>query len=102
MASNGANVVVNDLPDQDHGTVDEVRAMGVRATFVAADVGKSEEVERLMKAAEDDFGGIDILVNNAGLNTPGPRRRKIHEYDAAEWRRVLGVDLDGVFYCCRA
>src|ERR1043166_7439668 len=102
MASSGANVVVNDLPEQDQSTVDEVRAAGVRSMFIAADVGKQEQVERLMRAAEDEFGGIDILVNNAGLNTPGNRRRKIHEYEAAEWRRVLEVDLDGVFYCCRA
>src|ERR1051326_5470097 len=55
----------------------------------------------MVAAAEREFGAIDILVNNAGLNTPGPKRRKIHEYDAAEWHRVLGVDLHGMFYCCR-
>ena len=72
------------------------------SVFLAADIGKQDEVEQLAAAAVNQFGGVDILVNNAGLNTPGPLRRKIHEYDAAEWRRVLGVDLDGVFYCSRA
>jgi NAD(P)-dependent dehydrogenase (short-subunit alcohol dehydrogenase family) len=47
------------------------------------------------------FGRIDILVNNAGVNTPGDQRRPIHEYDEREWRRILSVDLDGVFHCCR-
>src|SRR2546425_733923 len=78
MASNGAHVIINDLPDQDQSVVDEVRAMGVRSVFLPADIGKQDEVERLAAAAVEQFGAIDILVNNAGLNTPGPRRRKIH------------------------
>ncbi len=102
VASNGANVIVNDLPDQDQSIVEEVRALGVGSVFLAADIGNRDEVDQLAAAAVKPFGGIDILVNNAGLNTPGPLRRKIHEYDADEWRRVLGVDLDGVFYCSRA
>src|SRR6266852_3016475 len=75
MASNGANVIVNDLPDQDRSTVEEVRAMGVGSAFLAADVGKQDQVEWLAAAAMEQFGAVDILVNNAGLNTPGPRRR---------------------------
>ena len=102
LASNGANVIVNDLPDQDQTVVEEVRAAGVRSVFLPADISKQDQVERLIAASEEQFGGIDILVNNAGLNTPGPLRRKIDEYDAKEWRRVLGVDLDGVFFCCRS
>jgi 3-oxoacyl-[acyl-carrier protein] reductase len=101
MAANGANVIVNDLPDQDRSVVEEIRALGVGSVFLPADIGKQDEVEGLAAAAVKQFGGIDILVNNAGLNTPGHLRRKIHEYDAAEWRRVLSVDLDGVFHCSR-
>src|SRR5438128_1128782 len=88
MAANGASIIVNDLPDQDQNTVAEARAMGARSTFLPADISRQDEVERLIAASEEQFGGID-MVNNAGLNTPGPQRRKIHEYDAAEWHRVL-------------
>ena len=102
MAANGASIVVNDLPGSEGGTVEQVRALGQRAVFVAADVSRREEVEQLVSKAESEVGPIDILVNNAGINTSGPLRRSIHEYDEAEWRRVLSVDLDGVFYCCRA
>jgi NAD(P)-dependent dehydrogenase (short-subunit alcohol dehydrogenase family) len=102
LAGNGADIVVNDLPDAEQTTADEIRAMGRRAIFMPADIGRQDEVERLVTGAEEQFGGIDILVNNAGLNTPGPQRRRIHEYDPAEWHRVLGVDLNGLFYCCRA
>jgi 3-oxoacyl-[acyl-carrier protein] reductase len=103
MASNGANVVVNDV-DETHGreTSGEILKLGVRSTFLAADVTKIDDVNRMVAAAEKEFGAVDILVNNAGINTPGPSRRDIHEYDSAEWRRVLSVDLDGLYHCCRA
>src|SRR5690349_13145902 len=72
MAANGANVIVNDLPDQDQSVVDEVRAMGAGSVFMGADIGRPDDVERLAAAAVKQFGVVDILVNNAGLNTPGP------------------------------
>jgi NAD(P)-dependent dehydrogenase (short-subunit alcohol dehydrogenase family) len=102
MASNGAGIVINDLAGSDASVVDEIAAMGRQAVFLPADISRPEEVNGLIAAAEKQFGGIDILVNNAGLNTPGPERRRIDEYDPAEWHRVLGVDLHGLFYCCRA
>ncbi len=102
MAGNGASVIVNDLEGCGDRTVEEVRQLGRRSLFLAADVSRREDVDAMVSAAERDFGAIDILVNNAGVNTPGPLRRRIHEYDATEWRRILAVDLDGLFYCCRA
>jgi 3-oxoacyl-[acyl-carrier protein] reductase len=102
MAANGASVLVNDLEGRGDQTAAEVSQLGCPSRFIAADVSKRGEVDRMIAAAEREFGGIDILVNNAGVNTPGERRRPIHEYDGAEWRRVLGVDLDGLFHCCRA
>lgn len=102
MAANGASVVVNDLEGRGNSTAQEVAQLGRCSVFLAADVSKREEVERMIAAAEREFGSIDILVNNAAVNTIGPLRRNIHEYEEAEWHRVLGVDLHGLFYCCRA
>lgn len=102
LAANGASVIINDLAGRGDQAVEEVRRLGRRSLFLAADVSRRDEVEAMVSAAERDFGAIDILVNNAGVNTPGPLRRNIHEYDEAEWRRILAVDLDGLFYCCRA
>jgi len=45
------------------------------------------------------FGGIDILVNNAGISGPNV---PTWEYPVEDWRQVLDIDLNGVFYCCRA
>jgi 3-oxoacyl-[acyl-carrier protein] reductase len=102
LAANGASVVVNDLEGRGDRTMEELRASGRAAIFLAADVSKRDEVDRMAAAAEREFGAIDILVNNAGINTPGPLRRTINEYDEAEWHRIHSVDLDGVFHCCRA
>lgn len=100
-AANGASLAVNDLEGRGGSTVEEARQLGAEAEFIPADVSRREEVERLAAAAEERFGRIDILVNNAGVNTPGEQRRPIHEYDECEWRRILSVDLDGVFHGCR-
>jgi NAD(P)-dependent dehydrogenase (short-subunit alcohol dehydrogenase family) len=104
MASNGAHIVINDIDEAlGRQTAAEIAQRGVHSPFfIAADVSRKEQVDRMMENAEAQFGRIDILVNNAGVNTPGPLRRSINEYDAAEWDRVLGVDLSGLFYCCRA
>ncbi len=102
MAANGAAVVVNDLEGHGGPTVEEIRRSGGTAAFVAADVSRREQVDALVAETERQFGRIDILVNNAGINTPGEQRRNIYEYDDREWRRVMSVDLDGLYYCCRA
>ena len=101
FAANGACVIVNDLEGRSGSTAEDAAKFGTRAAFIAADVSKRDDVERLADAAEQQFGRIDILVNNAGVNTPGDQRRPIHECDEREWRRILSVDLDGTFHCCR-
>lgn len=102
LACNGASVVVNDVHADGERTAEELRQRGMKSIFLPADVSRREDVNRMVGAVEQEFGGIDILVNNAGVNTAGPQRRTIEEFDEVEWRRVLSVDLDGVFYCCRA
>jgi 3-oxoacyl-[acyl-carrier protein] reductase len=102
LAANGALVIVNDLKDHGEQTIQEISQSNSRATFIAADVTQREEVERMVASAERQFGKIDILVNNAGINSPLERRHLIHEFDVAEWHRVIDVDLHGLFHCCRA
>jgi 3-oxoacyl-[acyl-carrier protein] reductase len=66
---------------------------------VAMDVTDPASVEAALAESRKAFGAPDILVNNAGiagLNAP------TWEYPIEEWRRVLAIDLDGVFHCCRA
>ncbi|WP_433152589.1 SDR family oxidoreductase [Actinomadura nitritigenes] len=71
LAAQGANVVVNHLPGQSAEAAEVVErahaAGGGKALAVPADVGDTEQIGLLFKAAADAFGGIDILVNNAVL-----------------------------------
>src|SRR5260221_2101380 len=65
----------------------------------AVDVVIADQVEVAAAATVDRLGGIDILVANAGITGPNA---PTWEYPPDEWRRVLDVDLTGVFLCCRA
>jgi 2-dehydro-3-deoxy-L-rhamnonate dehydrogenase (NAD+) len=72
-----------------HGTV---HAMAIDVTDLAA-------VEGAAEATSAALGGIDILVNNAGIAGPN---HMLWEYPPEAWREVIEVDLNAVFYCCRA
>jgi NAD(P)-dependent dehydrogenase (short-subunit alcohol dehydrogenase family) len=102
VAENGATVVAVDLNGEGGETMQEFSRLGQPYTFFTADVSKPEEVNRVVAAAQKKFGRIDVLVNNAGTNSPAELRKSIDEYDPAEWHRVVAVDLDGLFYFCRA
>ena len=67
------------------------------AMFVSTDVSEPEAVQNLVEETVDEFGGIDVLVNNAGLFFEGDSQSTSVE----DWRRLIGVDLDGTFYCCK-
>ena len=63
------------------------------------DVVERRQVDAATAATAERFGGIDILVANAGITGPNV---PTWEYPPEEWRRVLDIDLTGVFLCCRA
>lgn len=65
---------------------------------VYGDVSSSESAEAMVYAAEQKLGRIDVLVNNAGAAAFG----LLTDMTDTEWRHIMGVNLDGVFYCTRA
>lgn len=74
-------------------------ALGQASKAYAVDVTNPESIEAAVKATLTDFQRIDILVNNAGIaggNAP------TWELPIADWQRVIRINLDGPFYCCRA
>jgi glucose 1-dehydrogenase len=106
FAEYGANVAINYLRDPEeaedteervHACVASVRRMGVRDVLVQGDVSKEEDVVGMFEDAVDKLGGIDVLVNNAGIQIS----RASHELSAADFDKVIGVNLRGAFLCAR-
>ena len=62
------------------------------------DVSEENQVDQLFEEMSDSFGGLEILVNNAGIAGP---TAPVEEIDPDEWRRSIGVNLNGAFYCTR-
>ena len=97
LASSGASVLVVDLDEERAGRVAD--AIGGNALAHVADVSDPDSVGEMVARAEDELGPLRIAVNNAGIaGTSQPTG----EYDLDAWRRVMSVNLDGVFYCMRA
>src|SRR5262249_25681726 len=99
LAEAGADVVVNYARGEDKALQleDEIRARGVRALAVRADVSDEAQVQGMFGAMLEQFGTIDILVNNAGMQQDA----SLHDMTLAQWNRVLSVNLTGQFLCAR-
>jgi NAD(P)-dependent dehydrogenase (short-subunit alcohol dehydrogenase family) len=97
FAINGAHVVYSDL---DLASV-QTAADRHRGQAVVLDVTRSEQIETVFESIIREHGRLDIVVNNAGVNTL-EHRVPIDQFPAAEWDRILKVDLDGVFLVSRA
>jgi meso-butanediol dehydrogenase/(S,S)-butanediol dehydrogenase/diacetyl reductase len=69
-----------------------------RVLVQTGDVSDQGDAEALIAAAVERFGRLDILVNNAGVVPTGP----LLEASVANWRKVMAIDVDGVFFCTRA
>jgi 2-hydroxycyclohexanecarboxyl-CoA dehydrogenase len=99
FAQEGVRVVAVDRTDEDgRATVDLLKARGKEAIFVHADVSVEEQCHHFAKTACDIYGRIDVLVANAGVRVFGT----ILESTEADWDKILGVNLKGVSFSCKA
>jgi NAD(P)-dependent dehydrogenase (short-subunit alcohol dehydrogenase family) len=96
LADAGAHVVVADIDRQGaEATADAIMSTQRKALAVQADVGELQQIDRMVRAALEQFGQIDILLNNAGVT----RRADIMEITEADWDRIHRVNAKGVFFC---
>ena len=99
IASCGANVVIAGRnADKAVAALASLRALGVQAEFVAADVTKKADCVRLIEAAGAKFGRVDILVNNAGTSV----RKMPQDFTEEEWHHVMDTNLTSAFLCSQA
>ena len=78
--------------------VQELADAGCTAIAVQADISDPEQVKRMVDNVLDNFCQLDILICNAGQAWTG----LLCDMSDQDWRTLMGADLDGVFYCCRA
>jgi 3-oxoacyl-[acyl-carrier protein] reductase/pyridoxal 4-dehydrogenase len=94
LRAEGASVIVADKNEETAAKT----AAEIGGTAQVTDVSDPDQVGALVAAAADQFGKIDILVNDAAIVPFVPWE----ELDFAEWRRVMSVNIDGVFLMCKA
>lgn len=99
FAREGATVAVNDVS---RGlldvTAEEIRGSGIESLALVADTSSKPEVEAMFRRVAEELGRLDILVNNAGIT----RDALLHKMTEEQWRRVIDVNLTGVFFCLQA
>ena len=100
FAKVGAKVVINYTSNEKaaNEVVDNIQRMGSEAISVKADVARKSDVEQLVSAAIETFGGVDILVNNAGFTRPSMMVKMTEEH----WDQVVDIHLKGAFLCSQA
>ena len=98
LAGAGADIVVAEL-DAASGedAAAELRSLGRGSFFVAVDVADPDSVRAMVERTYAELEHLDILVNNAGV----AGNVSAEEMADDTWRRVVAIDLDGVFWCCR-
>lgn len=99
FAEAGADIVVAELNlDTGPETVQDIQALGRRALFVPTDIRQRASVDAMVETVLAEFGHIDFLMNNAGIVKWQPAE----DVSEADWREVIDVNLNGLFFCCQA
>jgi NAD(P)-dependent dehydrogenase (short-subunit alcohol dehydrogenase family) len=102
FAREGAHVIVSDVNVAGgQETVHLVRAAGGNATFQPADVSNAAEVEALVQATLQTYGGLHVLYNNAAIWSGGQLDNFVTELSEDGWEKVISINLKGVYLCCK-
>jgi len=95
----GCKVAVADLElNRADTVVAELKVKGIEAISIKVDVSKKTEVQEMVKTVLATFGDLHIACNNAGIVFHSDSE----DTSENEWKKTMGVNLDGVFYCCQA
>ncbi|MGZ3237007.1 MAG: 3-hydroxybutyrate dehydrogenase [Burkholderiaceae bacterium] len=100
LAAQGANIILNGFGDTSF-----IKSLqqninhdyDVHTAYHDADMSKPDQIEAMMRFAEDKFGGVDILVNNAGIQHVA----SIIEFPAEKWDQIIAINLNASFHTTR-
>ncbi len=96
----GATVIIAELdPDRAEASAGELQGLGIQAEAAPLDVTQSAAVDRVASEIVARHGRVDVLVNNAGVAKSDV---KAEDTSDDHWRFHMDVNLDGLFWCCRA
>lgn len=99
FAESGANIAIAARNTQKTDiVVNNLNQKNISAIGMEVDVSNQESVNDMVQNTINHFGKIDILVNNAGIGI----RNLPHEYDLADWNKVIDINLTGAFLCSKA
>ena len=103
LAQRGLAVAVNYSRSEKEAkeTFDEVKRHGVAAILCRCNVADEAQVRAMVRRCREELGGLDVLVNNAGT-TRFIDHTNLDALTDEVWDEILGVNLMGTFYCCRA
>lgn len=99
LAKEGAKVAVTDIDDEKgQEVVEEIEKAGGTAKYWNLDTTDEDRVKKVFGEIEEEFGPLDVLVSNAGISGVD---KPTHEVTKEEWKQVIDVNLNGVFYCTK-
>ena len=98
LAKEGAKVCITDINiEGGEDCLNEIQSMGSEATFIAHDVADEIQWNQVICHTLEQYGHLDILVNNAGIAFAA----SIENTTTEEWRKIVSVNIDGVFFGCK-
>mgnify|MGYP003953666677 CR=1 FL=1 len=94
----GAKVVIWDIDEKEtKSAISKINSENL--SYQIVDVSNFEHVSKKLKEIEDKYGKIDIFINNAGITG---MNTTVADYPIEEWNKVINLNLNSVFYCCKA
>ena len=100
FAEEGATVIFTDLKEDDNSRslVEELKAKGVDATFIASDASNYDQTVEVAKIVAEKYGRLDVLVNNAGVT----RDNLLLRMSPQDWNMVININLSSCYNFCKA